>query len=630
MEKLKDLGAQLLVIWQQLGVNQKVTVAASGLLVAGALAVVVFFTSRTDFALLYGGLDPKDAGAITTYLDEQSVTYKTGPGSIHVARDQVHRLRMTLAGQGLPSSSGEGVGYELFDEKSTITQSEGVLQINKKRALEGELSRSIMTINGVVKANVHVVMPETRLIIDDTRKSKASVTLTLRHQGALKRQAVDSIRSLVANSVPGLGFENVVINDNFGNLLARNDDGNAFGSSSDGRLMAQVNTEKYFINKVHGLLSSVLGPDEVEVQVSAELNHDQITHTSQNYDPDGSVTNSVTEKIENTGNTRPSPGGVAGSPVNTNISTNSNAGNLANNLQNKSEHVISFNNSVTTTNVVKAAGDLKRLTVSVLVNQGGTPRDATAMTQLTNIVQNALGLDPSGANGRNDSVQVAEIAFNRAHLTAAQARIDSAATKDMIQNILRNALYVLLGAGALLAFVKLVNRSKDEVIPTGVPVGQLLAGTPMVAAPSGAAVAAMPGVVAPGSGGPVVPTDTAEQIDSANMNLEDIEAKLKDPTKLSVAEIQQLRQAREEERERLRLLEELKADEEEENIEVIEQEKQKLIMDFGLGKKQPERVNIEVLRDMIKDNPEAMAVAARRWLGGKSGDGDDASDEIQQ
>ena len=625
MEKLKELGAQLLVIWQQLGVNQKVTVAASGFVVAGALAVVVFFTCRTDFALLYGGLDPKDAGAITTYLDEQSITYKAGSGSIQVPRDQVHKLRMTLASQGLPSSTGEGVGYELFDEKSTITQSEGVLQINKKRALEGELARSIMTINGVVKANVHVVMPETRLIIDDTRKSKASVTLTLRHQGALKRQAVDSVRSLVANSVPGLGFENVVVHDNFGNLLARNDDGNAFGSSSDSRLMAQVNTEKYFINKVHGLLSSVLGPAEVEVQVSAELNHDQVTHTSQQYDPDGSVTNSVTEKIENTGNSRPSPGGVAGSPANTNISTNSNAGGLANNLQNKSEHVISFNNSMTTTNVVKAAGELKRLTVSVLVNQGETPRDAAALTQLTNIVQNALGLDPSGANGRNDSVQVAEIAFNRAHLSVAQARIDSAATKDMIQNIMRNALYVLLGAGALLAFVKLVNRSKDEVIPTGVPVGQLLAGTPVVAAPGGAAVAAMPGVAATG-GAPAMPTDTAEQIDSANMNLEDIEEKLKDPSKLSVAEIQQLRQAREEERERVRLLEELKADEEEENIEVIEQEKQKLIMDFGLGTKQPERVNIEVLRDMIKDNPEAMAVAARRWLGGKGGDDSDAED----
>ena len=102
MEKLKALGMQLLGIWQQLGMNQKVTVAASGLLVAGMLVAVVFFTSRTDFALLYGGMDPMDAGQVVAVLEEQSIPYEAGAGgtSIHVPREQVYKLRMTLARQG--------------------------------------------------------------------------------------------------------------------------------------------------------------------------------------------------------------------------------------------------------------------------------------------------------------------------------------------------------------------------------------------------------------------------------------------------------------------------------------------------------------------------------------------------
>ena len=116
----------------------------------------------------------------------------------------------------------------------------------------------------------------------------------------------------------------------------------------------------------------------------------------------------------------------------------------------------------------------------------------------------------------------------------------------------------------------------------------------------------------PTAGGAI---DTDKQMEASAKTLEEIEEKLKDPSSLSVEEIKHLRALREEEKEKRKMLEELQAEDEEEDFEVIEQEKQKMIMDFGLGTQQPERVNIEVLRDMIKDNPDAMAVAARRWLG---------------
>jgi len=622
MEKLKALGVQLLGIWQQLGLNQKVTVTASGLLVAGTLAVVVFFTSRTDFALLYGGMDPKDAGSVIAVLEEQSVPYEAGAGgtSIHVPREEVHKLRMTLARQGLPKASGQGVGYEIFDEKNTISMSDFVQQVNKKRAIQGELARSISMIAGIESAHVMVVMPETRLIVDDSRKPTAAVRLNLQQEGMLGKEAVNSIRFLVANSVPGLSHGNVSVADNFGNVLAANDEAGSFTGMSDKRLDAQANLEKYLANKVETMLTSVLGPDQVRVEVSAEIDHDQVTHMSEKYDPDGSVTNTVTEKIEINGDSRPSPGGVVGTPANTNVSTNNAGGALSNNQQDKREKIYSMNNSRSTTNVVKAAGTVKRVTASVLVNASTEPRDNAAMTQLTNIVQNALGLHMDGSTIRKDNIIVAEMAFNRAYIAEAQEQLDSAATKSMISDILRNALYVLLGAGALWVFVKLVKGTKDEVIQTGVPVGQLLAGTPMMTAPAGVAIgapaAAGPGL-APAAASRIAAADADAQMAISANTLEEIEEALKDPSKLSTAEIEQLMERRKEERERRKMLMQMDQEEDEDDFEVAEEAKQKLLMDFGLGKKQPERVDLAVLRDMIKDNPEQMAGAARRWLGQK-------------
>jgi hypothetical protein len=254
------------------------------------------------------------------------------------------------------------------------------------------------------------------------------------------------------------------------------------------------------------------------------------------------------------------------------------------------------------------------------------------MTQLTNIVQNALGLHTDGSTIRKDNIIVAEMTFNRAYIAEAQAQLSSAATKSMISDILRNALYVLLGAGALWVFVRLVKGTKDEVIQTGVPVGQLLAGAPLMAAPAGVAVGAPAAGLglAPAAASRIATADADAQIAISANTLEEIEAALKDPSKLSTAEIEQLMQRRKEERERRKMLMQMDQDEDEDEFEVAEEAKQKLLMDFGLGKKQPERVDLAVLRDMIKDNPESMAQAARRWLGKKKAgkDSDEQSEDV--
>ena len=628
MDKIKAMAMQLLTIWQQLGVNQKVTVAASGLLVAGALSVVVFFTSKTDFALLYGNMDSKSAGEIIAVLEEQNIPYEAGAGgtSIMVPREKVYSLRMTLASRGLPKAGD--VGWELFDNKNTVSMSDFVQQNNKVRALQGELARSIAMIQGVSSARVHVVLPKTRLIVDENKKGTAAVLLNLSSAGSIRPEAVHSIRHLVAGGIEGLQPNNVMVTDNYGNTLTSSGDGDGAFAMANNRLTTRRNYEKYLAAQVRSTLEPALGPGQVIVTVSAEINHDQITHTSIEFDPDGVVTNQFTSTIDTTGNSTPRPGGVAGATANTNTSTNNAGGALANNTQNKEEKIISFNNSQNTTNTVKAVGKPERITASVLVAQGATARDAVAMLQLTNVVKNAIGLHIDGGVGgvRPDDIVVEEILFNDAHLAVAKEELDSAATKAMIGDLVRNILYVLLGAGALLAFVKLVKRSADEAIPTGVPVGQLLAGTAMVAAPAGAMAGGAMMAAPVGGGVPSGSVDAESQIAASAKSLEDIEAALKDPSKLSTAEIQMLMDKKKEEKERRKMLEAMADEDDEEDFEVIEQEKQKLIMNFGIGKKQPERVNIEVLRDMIKESPESMAVAARRWLGSSGEDNADEDD----
>ncbi|MBI97548.1 MAG: flagellar M-ring protein FliF, partial [Verrucomicrobiales bacterium] len=286
MEKLRALGAQLIEIWGQLGVNQKVTVMASGLLVAAGLAVVIFFTSRTDFALLYSGMDPKDAGAVIEVLDEQSIPYEAGAGgtSIKVPRSKVHELRMTLASRGLPKASGSGLGYSIFDSKASLTMSDFVQQVNLRRALQGELGMSIAMMQGVDSARVMVVMPETRLIVDESKRPTASVFVNLRAEGMLGNKGVQSIRFLVANSVPGLKHTDVSVVDNFQNTLSANEEDGSVSAMASTRLAVKRNLEKYYVGKVHNLLSGVLGPGQVYVTVDAELDHDQVTHMAERYD----------------------------------------------------------------------------------------------------------------------------------------------------------------------------------------------------------------------------------------------------------------------------------------------------------------------------------------------------------
>ncbi|MBI5800746.1 MAG: flagellar M-ring protein FliF, partial [Verrucomicrobia bacterium] len=225
-----QLGDQLGGIWKQLGVNQRVSLVLATLIVVGGLAGMMLWSSRVNYALLYGRLDDAEAAKVIVVLNESKTPYRTGAnGSILVPADKVHTLRMQLASRGIPR--GEGVGFEIFD-KPNFGISDFVQRANYSRAVQGELARTISQLDEIEGARVMIVMPENRLLTDNTRRATASVFVKLKPHAQLPASAVNSIRFLVANAVEGLQANFVSVVDNHGNVLSENNENDSIGGLS--------------------------------------------------------------------------------------------------------------------------------------------------------------------------------------------------------------------------------------------------------------------------------------------------------------------------------------------------------------------------------------------------------------
>ena len=216
---LLQLTRQLGAIWNQLGLNQRVSVILSGVAVIGGLIGIAAWSRRDNYELLYGRLDDAEAARVVAALDEAKIPYKPGQGSIYVPSDRKHAVRMKLAAKGIPR--GDGVGYEIFD-KSNFAISDFVQRANFVRALQGELARTIGELEEVESARVSVTMPENRLLVDPKRHSTAAVFIKGRSRSPLAAQSVNAIRFLVANSVEGLQPNHVSVVDSLGNVLSEN------------------------------------------------------------------------------------------------------------------------------------------------------------------------------------------------------------------------------------------------------------------------------------------------------------------------------------------------------------------------------------------------------------------------
>ena len=282
-----------------------------GVLVGGAVALALVYLLMTQMtgkpmAMLFGDLDTTTSAEIVQHLELEGVAYETknGGATIYVDESAVHHLRMKFASDGL--KTGTITGYEIFDNRDALGSTSFVQNINRVRALQGELARTISVIDAVESAKVLLVLPTRDLFSKDTQDPSASVTIKTR-SGDISKGKVQAIQHLVASAVQGLTPNNVSIVDENGTLLASGKTGNGGilgGSTSEERSLA---LEQRLRDKVYTIVSSIVGAGNAHVQVSAEVDYNKVTEQSVLYDAEKQAvaTSNVTEKTTRSSKVKP-------------------------------------------------------------------------------------------------------------------------------------------------------------------------------------------------------------------------------------------------------------------------------------------------------------------------------------
>jgi flagellar M-ring protein FliF len=366
-------------------------------------------------ALLYSNLDLKEAGEITRALDQANIRYEAkGDGStIMVARDQVASTRLLLSGEGLPTAGS--VGYEIFDQSSVVGQTDFVQQLNRQRALEGELARTIQSLDGVNSARVHLVMPKKELFDDEIQHPSASVSISVGAREPSPDQ-VRAIQNLIAGAVPNMKPDRVTVVDQHAKTLSGGAEGDAM--AADGRKSA---VEARIAKTVKTMVEGVVGQGKARVNVTAELDLSQVTIQQETFDPDGQVVRSETTSEENANENQPNQTGqvtaaanIPGAPPNPDGLISSNSG--------RTGTTTNYDISKTIRTEIKEPGQVKRLSVAVAVDgitapagEDGkpgaySPRPAAEMQRIEQLVRTAVGFDPQ----RGDQVTVINVQFPNA------------------------------------------------------------------------------------------------------------------------------------------------------------------------------------------------------------------------
>lgn len=419
----------LLNMLKALGPVRIATLAVALVLLLGLFTTVITRVNQAPMALLYGGVEQAESSKIASFLDGQGVKYEVrGEGSIYVSREMVGELRLKVAGEGLVGSSI--AGYEIFDKSSSFGTTSLVQNINARRALEGELVRTIKSLPVVQSARVHLVMPKKRLFSKEKVTPTASVTLNIGSR-VMDSSTVSSIAHLVAASVPNMEAKHVTIVDQRGNLLSSGmGDDHGASTAIDANSKVRRSIEESFEANVTEMLERVVGNGKVNVSVNAEVDFDRIEETSELFDPDQQVVRSE-QRSEGSNASQQSTGdaavGVTGNVPGAGT-TGTSVGSREN--QTTSEETINYEISKTARHYIKESGGVKKLSVAVLVEGRYTMVQAPAvegeedaepkmlkgeyipytdedLEKFRTLVQTAIGFNAE----RGDTVQVIDMPF---------------------------------------------------------------------------------------------------------------------------------------------------------------------------------------------------------------------------
>ncbi|HWT99215.1 MAG TPA: flagellar basal-body MS-ring/collar protein FliF [Terriglobales bacterium] len=443
--------------------------AALGAVALGLIAFFVFLAARLTspgMSLLYSGLDAADSEQIVQRLETQQIPYelRNNGDQIYVPQDQVARLRLAMAGEGIPT--GGSIGYEIFDRADALGTTNFVQQINQLRALEGELSRTIRSLRQVKAARVHLVLPKRELFSRDRNDPTASVVLVL--QGSLDKEQVQSIQHLVASAVPAMKSTNVSVIDSRGNLLAKGQEAGEDFDASNSEEMRQ-GYEARMAQSIEELLAQTLGAGKVRAEVTADIDFNRVTTNTENFDPNGQVVRS-TQTVDDKGNTQEKSGDSSVSVANNvpNPPSQGNGNNSTSNSQNeRNEETVNYEISKRSETQVKTNGTVKRISAAVLVDgtynpgsngaQAYAPRTQEELDKIATLVKSAIGFDDK----RGDVVQVVNMPFAQNQETISDGTIFMGLDK---QDLMRIVELVVLAAVAVLVLLLVVRPLLNRLL----------------------------------------------------------------------------------------------------------------------------------------------------------------------
>jgi flagellar M-ring protein FliF len=460
---------QLRQLLASLSVKQRITVLIAAVLVGGGIMLFSHWKRENDFRPLYTGLTSEDAGTVVQRLRESGTEFRLPPtgDSVLVPSEKLAETRLEMAAAGLPKSGR--IGFELFD-KTSFGTTEFVEQINYRRALEGELERSVMCLSEVEKARVHITFPKDSVYLDARQPAKASVMVRLRPGAQMAPQNVQAIVHLVASAVEGLSADAVSVMDMNGSLLARaRTAGTRAGEYSEQTLDFQQSVEKSLVAKVNATLEPLLGAGKFRAGASVECDFTSGQQSEETYDPNRSVmlTSQTTEDATGGGSAADSAAGIPGTasalpnpapkPVVARAGTTR-----------KSENV-TYQSSRVVRQTTIPSGTIKRVSIAVLVDQAvswqtqGTkkvrvlvPPTPETLKAIRDVVVSATGLNTE----RGDQFTIESLPFESTLNAEPPEPEPGAPTQrrelDFWQNLSRNRNMLLMTAGAVAALLMAV------------------------------------------------------------------------------------------------------------------------------------------------------------------------------
>ncbi|MGC8768531.1 flagellar basal-body MS-ring/collar protein FliF [Calditerrivibrio sp.] len=420
---IKDVGEQFKKVFQKFSKVQQITIISAAVAILLSIIVLVYWANKPVYKILFANLSQEDAAEVVAKLKAKKIPYnlKDSGKTIEIPAKDVYETRIELAKEGIPK--GGGVGFELFD-KTSFGITEFAQNVNYQRALQGELSRTISTLEEVEEARVHLTLPKDKLFITEDGESKAAVVLKLKKGETLNRDKVKAIASLVAGAVKGLKIQNVQIVDTQGNLLSESlNEENLPYVKTQTQLEYQKKIEKIIASKINSLLATTLGENNAVAQVTAEIDFDKKEINKEEYDQNPVLRSSQTIEIEskNTPNTPQGQPGVEPNLAEPNIQQNG-----VNSTYTKNEETQNFEIGKTVTKEEKSIGSIKRLTIAVVVNDRAeivkegkkevtkyVPRTKEELDKIKGLVAKAAGFDEK----RGDQIEVTNVSFDTSQMS---------------------------------------------------------------------------------------------------------------------------------------------------------------------------------------------------------------------